>query len=357
MKIHSNIRIIDALVLGSAAAFTYTSGAYAADAVMAPEPEPVEYVRICDAYGAGFFYIPGTETCLQISGFVRYQIATDTVTKGWNKAVAARVNFDARSETDWGTLRSYIRMNSEWNGVGDGRLFVEQSLIQLGGFTLGYTESFWDDAQDGGVSNYGSHSDAGLYYGYQRRALMGYTYNSNGFVAALSLEDDGLAGGGYMPDVVGKLAYHGAWGGVWAKGAYDESFDGFAGQLGAQFNIPNTAGSSLRVIGYWADGDHRYNVGAPGTGLGTGGAEWSVLASYKHQFNEKFGASIGGQYFNNLYLAGTNVSTNVDAWAAELSLVWTPITNFEVRTEITHRKTDIAGTDSTSGFLRFQRSF
>ena len=29
---------------------------------------PIEYVRICDAYGAGFFYIPGTETCLRVGG-------------------------------------------------------------------------------------------------------------------------------------------------------------------------------------------------------------------------------------------------------------------------------------------------
>jgi hypothetical protein len=50
----------------------------AADAVMAPEPEPVEYVRVCDAYGAGFFYIPGTETCLQISGYVWYQIGASS---------------------------------------------------------------------------------------------------------------------------------------------------------------------------------------------------------------------------------------------------------------------------------------
>ena len=46
------------------------SGAQAADAIVV-EPEPVEYVRICDAYGSGFFYIPGTETCIRFSGYVR----------------------------------------------------------------------------------------------------------------------------------------------------------------------------------------------------------------------------------------------------------------------------------------------
>ncbi|HEU5016865.1 MAG TPA: porin, partial [Pseudolabrys sp.] len=54
---------LKSLILGSAAALLAVSGARAADAVMAPEPEPVDYVKVCDAYGAGFFYIPGTETC------------------------------------------------------------------------------------------------------------------------------------------------------------------------------------------------------------------------------------------------------------------------------------------------------
>ena len=61
---------IKSLLLGSAAAMVVVSGAQAADAVVV-EPEPVEYVRVCDAYGAGFFYIPGTEMCMRISGFVR----------------------------------------------------------------------------------------------------------------------------------------------------------------------------------------------------------------------------------------------------------------------------------------------
>ena len=47
------------LLLGSAATLIAVSGAQAADAVVA-EPEPVDYVKVCDMYGAGFFYIPGT---------------------------------------------------------------------------------------------------------------------------------------------------------------------------------------------------------------------------------------------------------------------------------------------------------
>ena len=84
---------IKSLLLGSAAALAAVSGARAADAVVIAEPEPVEYVRVCDAYGAGFFYIPGTETCLRISGYVWYQVgagnfADDTIRLGGVGALA-----------------------------------------------------------------------------------------------------------------------------------------------------------------------------------------------------------------------------------------------------------------------------
>jgi Porin subfamily len=53
---------VKSLLLGSAAAIVAVSGARAADAVVVAEPEPMEYVRVCDVYGSGFYYMPGTET-------------------------------------------------------------------------------------------------------------------------------------------------------------------------------------------------------------------------------------------------------------------------------------------------------
>ncbi|MBN9134683.1 MAG: porin, partial [Phyllobacterium sp.] len=74
---------IKAILLGSAAALVAVTGARAADAIVVAQPEPVEYVRVCDAYGKGFFYIPGTETCLKIGGYVRYDVgAGDNVYSG-----------------------------------------------------------------------------------------------------------------------------------------------------------------------------------------------------------------------------------------------------------------------------------
>ncbi|RYE75821.1 MAG: porin, partial [Hyphomicrobiales bacterium] len=68
---------IKTLLLSSAAVLSGAMSAQAADAVVMVEPEPAEYVRVCDVYGAGFFYIPGTETCLKVGGYVRARVIVE----------------------------------------------------------------------------------------------------------------------------------------------------------------------------------------------------------------------------------------------------------------------------------------
>src|ERR1700740_678586 len=63
------MKMVKSLVLGSAAALVAMSGARAAD--LPVKAKAVEYVRICSLYGAGFFYIPGTETCIKLGGYLR----------------------------------------------------------------------------------------------------------------------------------------------------------------------------------------------------------------------------------------------------------------------------------------------
>lgn len=380
---------IKSLLIGSAAALVATTGARAADAIVMPEPEPVEYVRVCDVYGAGFFYIPGTETCLAISGYVWYQIGASSAVDWYTNTVRARVNFDARSETEWGTLRGYVRLQADWDaqnqllgGVGttilgvpivpgalttvsrfgtDGLVGVDQAYITLGGLFMGYSESLWAaGVLNPGATNWGSHSWSGMAYGYQQRHSISYTFNGgNGFFGTLALEDDGNAN--WMPDIVGKVGIAQGWGAIWVKGAYDEDLapaaaaligaraaglsgvDGWAASAGLHLNVPNMPGSSFRLIGFYASNPNAYSVGS----------RWSVLASYNHQFTPTFGASIAGQYFGDTNFAGAG---NPSAWQAELSIVATPITNFEIRAELTHFKAQgVNGV--TFGFLRFTRYF
>ncbi|WP_024586255.1 porin [Aliihoeflea sp. 2WW] len=370
---------IKSLLLGSAAGLVAVSGAQAADAIVYAEPEPVEYVRVCDMYGAGFFYIPGTETCLQVSGLVWYQMgAADEAPNyhgfaadRWNKSTRARVNFDARSDTEWGTLRGYVRLQGDFNafsnlngplssrtGSSDGRgtIGFDQAFLELGGFRAGYTESAWVASQGAGVAQFGSHTWGGLSYGYQQRQLISYTFGgASGFAATIALEDD--ANDNFTPDVVGVVSYNQAWGGVWAKGAYDEDRGtnlvevddgGWAAQAGLQLNVPNAPGSSFRLIGYYADNANAYSVGS----------EWSVLASYRQQFSQTIAASVGAQYFSNIHDFGPalGTETDLDGWQAEAALIWTPVTNFEVRAEYVYTDIDLRPS-TNSGFLRLQRSF
>jgi len=142
------------LLLGSVAAMIAVSGANAADPVA--EPEAVEYVRVCDTYGTGFFYIPGTETCLRISGEVEVQyIYTDddsrieggviTGNSNGEARYRARLNFDARNETDFGTLRSRIRLEGGDGNAGsnDANVDIDRAMIILGGLRFGWDDSFF----------------------------------------------------------------------------------------------------------------------------------------------------------------------------------------------------------------------
>ena len=63
---------IKSLVLGSAAAIVAIGGAQAAD--LPVKAKAVEYVKVCSLYGAGFYYIPGTDTCIRIGGYVRAEV-------------------------------------------------------------------------------------------------------------------------------------------------------------------------------------------------------------------------------------------------------------------------------------------
>ena len=61
------MKMVKSLILGSAAGLVAMSGAQAAD--LPVKAKAVEYVRICSLYGAGFLYIPGTDTCIKLGGY------------------------------------------------------------------------------------------------------------------------------------------------------------------------------------------------------------------------------------------------------------------------------------------------
>ena len=70
------MKLVKSLMLGSAAGLIAMSGAQAAD--LPVKAKAVEYVRICSLYGAGFYYIPGTDTCIRIGGYLRAEVIANS---------------------------------------------------------------------------------------------------------------------------------------------------------------------------------------------------------------------------------------------------------------------------------------
>lgn len=178
----------------------------------------------------------------------------------------------------------------------------------------------------------------------------------------VSLEDDALQGDGYVPDAVGVIGYQQSWGAVWARVGYDNGYNalgdsGFGAELGTEINIASL-NSAVRLIGWYANADHAYGTQSAYGGIsgGNGNAEWSVLASYNQTLTEKFSASAGVQYFSNFYAGLSDVKTGLNGYSADLSLVYEPVQNFEVRAEANYDKVDTFD-GSVSGFLSFVRRF
>jgi len=376
------------LMLGSVAALFAVSGAYAADAVVAPEPEPANYVKVCDAYGSGFYYIPGTQTCFSINGYVWWQFGAnsnqadgtdtpgyyDSDHRGWKTSSRVRINFDARTETELGTLRAWARIQADWQGskVGDGPVGMDQAWVQLGGFAAGYGESSWFYQFNNSTLNYGSFSWGGLYYSYQERSQVRYEFGGKqGIYGLVSLEDpaDEVS---YVPDVVARIGYGANWGAVAITGAYDhnygESFPGSSGSGAfvvkgeALFNLPGTPGTMFKLAAGYASADSNYGADNPMVGESFvggptfGHAQWYALASLQYQVNPNLALIASGEYMGNLYERFTDKTTSENAWAAEVSAVWLPVKDFEIRPEIVYTKADhLDGT--VSGFLRFTRYF
>ncbi len=355
---------IKSLLLGSAAALVAVSGARAADAVMA-EPEAVEYVRVCDAYGAGYFYIPGTETCLKIGGRVRYQIDYKTGDKGWKKNANMMLNFTAKSDTELGTLTSYIEVSATrlsgpqgtivttppGGGAStfkqEGALYFDHAWISLGGLKMGWSDTLYDGDING-------EGDAGGGNGVH---FINYTFSgSNGFSATLALEEDSY-NVNYVPNVVGKVSFTQGWGGVDVWVAYDDKDNVAFDKSGwsAKGRLTANVGTSgvFQVLATYNGGGLTNPVGIAHSNMYANGGRWTLGASYKHTFNPKLALTGMVQYQADTNYELVGKPNNLTFGAV---IDYTVVPNFTTKLAVWH-KTNGAAPNTTEAFLRFERSF
>ncbi len=370
---------IKSLLLGSAAALVAVTGARAADAVVIAEPEPMDYVRICDTYGAGFYYIPGTETCLRVGGYVRYDIGVgglgnqdvfdkeDFAEDGslnendtYDKNSRAQVVLDARSETELGTLRSYIELRFNYSVDVDDENFtttsnsfsVNNAYIELAGFRVGRTDSLFSTFTNyaGGVIN-----DDLVSYGPFGTHQIAYTFTGgNGFSAAVAVEE----GSGslytlddYVPHVVGGLSFTQGWGGISAVVGYDSVWEEAAGKLRLDFNASDRL--SLFIMGGWKSGadddfDGVLDADRPNY-YGQWNGDWAVWGGGTFALSEKADINVQLSYSED------------EDFAAVANVAYELVENFTITPEIVYFDNldddDDDDGDEFGGFLRFQRNF
>nr|WP_262928069.1 porin [Rhizobium cauense] len=108
----------------------------------------VEYVRVCDAYGTGYFFIPGSDTCLKIGGYIRTEVRFGrdiSGTSDWSFFTRGQVSFSSKSDTEWGTLTGLITLRTNI----DDETFLNEGYIDIAGLRVGMQYSWWDDDASG----------------------------------------------------------------------------------------------------------------------------------------------------------------------------------------------------------------
>jgi hypothetical protein len=267
------MKMVKSLILGSAAGLIAMSGAQAAD--LPVKAKAVEYVRICSLYGAGFFYIPGTDTCLKLGGYLR----VDTTFNGgiyggpaWSGDIgqgnryrdyfSARsrlaLTVDTRTATEYGVVRTFGQANIQFSTLGNttfnpnslasnlgnnpflldaagqGYVAVDMIFLQFAGFTFGKSASAFATPWNGYPGNNNSFLMGGPDYVTGVNNIQYTVQFGNGVSGTIGLDEPtvynrtsllnlGVAGsfatagasaygGVHAPDIVGNIRVDQAWG-------------------------------------------------------------------------------------------------------------------------------------------------
>jgi hypothetical protein len=366
---------IKSLVLGVSAAIAAVSGAHAADAVVAAEPEPFDHARVCDAYGIEYVYIPGTETCLKIGGKVRtegqwYDAYNPDSSIGtlWHDRMELR--FDTATDTEYGALKTNTILRGEWQEGENTTFKLLFANIRLGGFIVGKLDSQFISYTDyaGNVAN-----DDVIYDGPYELNQMTYTYDpGNGFTAMVSLEDSNSADNAtyfgdpdpaathdwvtseqnhYAPDVVAGLGYKGGTWGLKMVGGYDSIVE--EGAVKARLDLA-LGGFKFFFMGGWNTDGEKLNKYA-GTNLNgnacpvdradCGWGDWALWTGFTAPITDKLSANAQFAY------------TDSRIFAATANLQWNPVKDLMLQPEISYTNWDAIHSDTVAGIMRFERTF
>jgi hypothetical protein len=394
------MKMVKSLLLGSAAGLVAVAGAQAAD--LPVKAKPVQYVKICTLYGEGFYYIPGTDTCIKLGGYVRadygYNVkgartpaysgtqgAQDRTVSQYSTRHRAHWDVDVRTQTAYGTLRTFTAMHFQNEDGGD-TLNVQRAFIQWAGFTFGHAQSFQDTwaindsyhyAQQQNNSDTGANGVNQIAYTWELGNGMALTVGADevrrksltnlSIKTALQVgrEPTSNFAGQRWPDAHIDFRVDQAWG-YWASSvvAHDVSATyytsvpgvctgtvttcghpddevGFAVQTGAEFKL-----------GFIAPGDRggfgvRYAQGASGFG---GGSNMNSLGLFGNSdpITGTLGSVAYGPQTDGVFINGSDIELTT-TWTVQAAFehYWTPA----LKTSISGAYTRVMYNDTAKGFF------
>jgi hypothetical protein len=326
---------------------TFISTAQAADAIVAADPEPAEYVRVCDAYGTGYFYIPGTETCLSVGGYIRVEerFGRDrSGTSDWSSWTRGQVSLSSKSETEYGTLTGVITMRTNAENATTQTALLQEAYIDIAGLRVGMQYSWWDNDRSIGTGETDVISSNQTVHNSVR-----YMYETPNFSAGVSvdeLEENYRTKSGERPNNVGIAGQlYGKAGGVsgYLLAGYDTDTEEVAVR-GIVF--ADLGPGQLGLYGLYASGANYYYEES----------EWSLGAQYAFKATDKLSIVPGYQYFSKISLASDGDFTGGDAWRAGVTVDYKIATNLLTKLSVQYYDPDNAA-EQVQGFLRFQRTF
>jgi hypothetical protein len=309
------------LLLGSAAAFAVVGGAQAADLSVA---EPVESVKVCDAFAGGYWYIPTTDTCLKVGGSVEFDVNLHSLSyssghsSNWDFVTKTGLTFDAKSVIDIGTLEGHIATQATYTGEygSSATVSLDGAWLKIGALQAGHFDSPFKPGS--GFVDYNTLTSA---VGSPNKLQLSWA--AAGFGLALGIEDpretwnSSLPGSWSMPLITGAItASSGSVAGFLSAG-FVQLGGGTAWGVSGKVDIGIGANDKLRLIGIY--GDAKF-VGGGNDATNNG---WSAIASFQHLFSSKLAFDI-----DYSYLHSSGYPSSADQWAVGADLVWTPYAGF-----------------------------
>jgi hypothetical protein len=316
------MKMVKSLILGSAAGLIAMSGAQAAD--LPVKAKAVEYVRICSLYGAGFFYIPGTDTCIKLGGYVRVDTTFNGGTYGqpgysgdngqgnrYRDYFASRsrmaLTVDTRTATEYGVVRTFGQGDFQFNNFGSsnpntltafpggasnalnvpggGYVAVEMVFIQFAGFTFGKSASAYATPWNGYPGNNNSFLMGGADYVTGVNNIQYTAQFGNGVSATIGLDD---------PTVFNRTAVWNSSLGIGTTGTGTNTYGGLhAPDIVGNIRVDQAWGL-FQVSGMLHNVNTTYNI------LGAGGAPTNLSEISGHQEDKWGGAVMAALQIKNL---------------------------------------------------------